>query len=64
MNKSVNQFTYVEGDQCVARCSASRASSNARCALRYVFMNLDTYEETRMKKVRASKAAPLQRSLG
>jgi len=31
MNKSVNQFTYVEGDQ-------------------YVFMNLDSFEETRLPK--------------
>ncbi len=68
MNKSVNQFTYTEGDQCVQRMPGVTVPPHmlppwqrldaGRFVLvcRYVFMNLDSYEETRLPKVRAPAA--------
>ena len=66
MNKSVNQFTYVDGDQCVALppAAASEAALTARpLRHRYVFMNLDSFEETRLPRVRLCqlRGLPLQR---
>lgn len=65
MNKSVNQFTYTEGDQCVAARSPARRGvvtriADACSARRYVFMNSETYEETRLPKARS----PRRRSRG
>ena len=63
MNKSVNQFTYTEGDQCVAARSQARRGGVSRLAdacsaRRYVFMNSETYEETRLPKARSPGGAP------
>ena len=60
MNKSVNQFTYTEGDQCVAARSHARRGGVSRLtdacsARRYVFMNSETYEETRLPKARSPR---------
>jgi len=68
MNKSVNQFTYAEGDQCVMRGGLHHFLLTGS---RYVFMNLDTFEETRMPKARGAytrcrgpRAEPCRRTPG